>query len=290
MEVLDEIYRSVPAGHRLLIDTAPRYGHGLVESWIGECSASLSDRFLVATKCGRRIDPQRDNQKDFSYDFLAQDIESSLMRLRANRLFLVQLHNPSLDDLRSPELFTTMETFRDQGLIDWYGVSINHAEEGIAALETSADGFNGFCAIQFIYSIITKRGINEMLQLASARGVATIAREVLCRGVLSDKFLDQPRNNISSSAVTKLISTYGIEQIRAKVRQVRALVGSDLPIATAALRYSIENPDITVTLAGINHPRYVREAWSALTVELPSDVRRAFDEMEDLVVAQREVY
>lgn len=284
LAVLEDVYARVPVGQKVLIDTAPRYGHGLVESWLGELSNSWSDRFVIATKCGRRIDPKHDNQKDFSYVFLESEVEASLRRLRSDRLFLTQLHNPSLDEIKSGEIFASMEKLRERGLIDWYGLSINDPIEGIEAIRTcTAHEFSGLAAIQFIYNIFTKEKARDLLREAQASQIALIAREVLFRGFLSDKFLTSSRENLDSSAVVKLTKEYGLDRIRDSVLAVKNVVSPfQVPIVTAALRYSIETPGVTTTLVGANKPQYLAEAWSALDTPLPTQLRDALDRIPDI--------
>ena len=210
LEIFDLIYKTLPNNSKVLIDTAPRYGHGTVETWIGEFLASKQDRFLIATKGGRHIEPERDNEKDFSKDFLTYDLENSLTRLKANRVFLYQLHNPTLKTIRDGTVFETLEEFRSLGLIQWYGVSINHPEEGIAAIETcSRNGYEGLVAIQVIYSILNKHNLERLFQLASDARVAIVTREVMVRGFLSDKYSRESEFSNSPSAVRKLVKLYG---------------------------------------------------------------------------------
>ena len=284
LAVLESVYRRIPKDQRILIDTAPRYGHGLVESWLGEMADSWSDRFVIASKCGRQIDPERDNQKDFSYSFLASDIEGSLQRLRLDQLFLVQLHNPSLEEIRSGEVFATMERFRDQGLIKWYGVSIDDPTEGIEAIRTCVDhGYRGLASVQFIYSVFTKEGTAELLRLAREANVALIAREVLFRGFLTDSFLLTPRDDLETSAVAKLTKQYGLTRITDAVVEVEKLfAAAGVALTAGALRYALGTPGITTTLIGANKLQYVAEAWSALSVEMPSELREALNRMPDI--------
>lgn len=284
LSILSEIYSIVPSGERILIDTAPRYGHGLVESWLGEMSEQWSDRFLIATKCGRHIDPERDNQKDFSYSFLASDIEGSLKRLRTNRLFLAQLHNPTLEEIRAGEVFSIMEKIRGAGLIEWYGLSVNHPIEAMEAIRVcTSRGFHGLASIQFLYSILTKEGSTEVFQAAQEAQIAIIAREVLFRGFLTDRFLLRSREDLHSSAVVKLTEQFGLSQIRESVQVVNELLAPyQVPLTVAALRYSVDTPGVTTTLVGVNNISFVAEMWRALDSILPNEARNVLDRVPDI--------
>ena len=284
LAILDEVHGRVQEGQRILIDTAPRYGHGMVESWLGEMADRWSDRFVIATKCGRRIDPERDNQKDFSYSFLASDIERSLKRLRTDQLFLTQLHNPTIEEISSGDIFATMERFRDEGLIQWYGLSIDSPAEAVAAIRTCVSrGFRGLAAIQFIYSAMSKEGTEELLQLAQKENIALVAREVLFRGFLTDRFLLSSRDGLQTSAVLKLTKQFGLERIRDAVLSVNKLIGTyGIPLTVAALRFAIDTPGVTTTLVGANRINYLDDAWPALEMKLPSELLEALAGFSDI--------
>lgn len=286
LAILDSICHEIPRNSKVLIDMAPRYGHGTVETWIGEFLASKRGQFLIATKGGRHIEPDRDNEKDFSADFLRYDLENSLTRLNTNRVFLYQLHNPNLKVINNGAVFETLEEFRSQRLIEWYGVSINDPEEGVAAIETcQRNQYEGLVALQVIYSILNKNNRDELFQVASEARVAIVTREVIGRGFLSNKYSDKSEFSNSPAAVMKLVKLYGKKQLIERVEQVRETIAPyNIPIAQAAIRFSIQNPHVTVTLAGINRTKYFVEDWGALDVCIPSQLLRNLSTIEDLRV------
>lgn len=290
LAILNLIHQRVPAGSKILIDTAPRYGHGTAETWIGEFLASRPNQFLIATKGGRHIETERDNEKDFSANFLRYDLENSLARLRIDRVFLYQLHNPSVDVINQGTVFETLEDFRSQGLIQWYGVSINTPEEGIAAIEVCRrNGYKGLVALQAIFSVLTKADIGELFRLASDVQVAIVAREVMVRGFLSNKYNVTSEFSSSPSAVRKLVKLYGKEQLIERSEEIRQMLRPyGIPMTQAALRFSIQNPYVTVTLAGINRTAYFDEDWGALDACLPPELLTSMGAVRDLHVLAKE--
>lgn len=100
-QVLNDIVRKIPKDANFLVDTAPHYGEGICEKWVGEfLNKFTGNNILIATKGGRHIDHNRINEKDFSYEFLKADLDNSLERLGGNEIFLYQLHNPPLEILK----------------------------------------------------------------------------------------------------------------------------------------------------------------------------------------------
>lgn len=248
---------TVPEGGRALVDVAPRYGHGSVESWIG--SSEWDSRLLLATKGGRHIEAGRDNQKDFSEGFLRYDLGGSLRRLQRDSVFLYQMHNPSEDVVRAGEVFGILERLRGEGLIEWYGFSVDNAREAIAVLETYESlKCDGLASIQLIHSFATKFESLDLVGRAASTGVALIAREVLCRGLFTENSLDF--DNETASAVRKLIDIYGrsqLENLREDARRVVVRYGVSL--SDAAIGYSMLTKGITVTLVGVTRSEEARD-------------------------------
>lgn len=284
LEIFDLIFQRLPKDSKILIDTAPRYGHGTVETWIGEFLSSKQDQILLATKGGRHIDPDRDNEKDFSDNFLLYDLDSSLTRLKVDKIFLYQLHNPSLEIIKNGAVFETLEDFINLGLIQWYGVSINSPDEGIAVIETcKRNQYEGLVAIQVIYSILNKNNLEKLFALAKDAHIAIITREVLLRGFLSDKYDCDSDFSHSPSAIKKLVKLYGKSELIKCVDQVGLAVRPyNITIAQAALRFSIQNPYVTVTLAGINRKKYFLEDWGALDAHISPELLTSLNSINDL--------
>lgn len=284
LAILESIHQRLPADSKILIDTAPRYGRGTAETWIGEFLASRPNAFLIATKGGRHIEADRDNEKDFSADFLRYDLENSLSRLRMDQVFLYQLHNPSVDVISHGGVFETLEDFRSQGLIQWYGVSINTPEEGTAAIEVCRrSGYKGLVALQVIFSALTKADVGELFRAASDAQIAIVTREVMIRGFLTDKYNASSEFGTAPSAVRKLVKLYGKEQLIERGSEVRRMVAPyNIPLAQAALRFSMQNPYVTVTLAGVNRTAYLDEDWGAVDIDLPRDVLANMGVVKDL--------
>src|SRR5262249_42974117 len=161
-----------------------------------------------------------------------------------------QMHNPSLDDIRKGELFVTAEQFRMEGLVEWYGVSVDSASEALAVLDMcDLLGLPGLASIQLVHSFVTKIGSDELMERAKSNGVGMVAGVVLCRGLLTSFSL--VFDNASATAVKKLVDRFGraqLERLRANAKTIVERYGSSL--LDAAIAYSLATPGITVTLVG----------------------------------------
>ncbi|MBN1383735.1 MAG: aldo/keto reductase [Elusimicrobia bacterium] len=265
--IIEMAIRQIPKEVNLLIDTAPRYGSGNVESWLGEViKEKKAKNVLVASKIGRHIEEGRVNEKDFSSDFLRADLDNSLKRLGVEKVFLCQLHNPSLEIINDGLVFDLLEEFREEGKIEYYGVSIDKPEEGVAAIDVcQKKGYDGLASLQVIYNILIKKAEKELFPKVLENGIAIIAREPLLRGFLtwrtgSSLYI----SNHLSPACKKIVDMYGENQLRLKLKEAfeyQLKPGKNdfpraehdrLSIERIALKFVISHPAVSVVIPGMN--------------------------------------
>ncbi len=283
-EVFRSVANNLPDSAKLLVDTAPRYGLGKVEKWLGQFVGELGkEKILIATKGGRHIEPSRTNEKDFSHEFLEKDLEESLKRLAVDQIFLYQLHNPCLEILTEGSVFDLLEEFRDKGKIGFYGVSIDSPEEGIAAIDICRwKGYNGLASIQVIYNILNKSANEELFKIAKESNVAVIAREPLFRGFLTDKYCNSNGFFKVPPARKKEIDLYSCERIQQKIKEVREVLQKheiNEPLSQVAIQFVISNPNITLTIPGTNRLEYVEPNLNAVNLTLN---RELLSELNDI--------
>jgi len=262
LEILHAVSKYATKEANLLIDTAPRYGNGLVEIWLGnflkECK---NDNILIATKGGRHIENGRINEKDFSAEFLKTDLEGSLRRLGVNNIFLYQLHNPPLSTILNGSVFTVLEEMRNQGKIQWYGVSIDTVEEGLAVINICRKkGFTGLASLQLIYNILQKHVLNKLYKSANESKIAIIAREPLLRGFLTNNYVNKIEQSKLPPAPKKVAELYGREKIISRVKTIQQSLSAQnctLLLAQVALQFVLANPSISIVIPGINKKNYI---------------------------------
>ena len=286
ISVMNEVMEHIPVNAFFLIDAAPRYYFGQVEEWVGEfIKRSKRNNILIATKGGRHIELGRINEKDFSAHFLREDLGNSLKRLGVNKIFLYQLHNPNLQIIKEGEVFDLLESFRNEGKIEWYGISIDNPEEGIAAIEyCERKGLNGLAAIQMIYNVLQKNGFETLFELAHKHKIGIIARETLLRGFLTDKYSENTKFENCSEAVKKEIKLYGKEQILSKVNELKKIL-SDHNIKSMtqfAIKFAISNPYVTLAIPGINRFGYIESDLDSPNLKIHQTILKKIEKISDL--------
>ena len=165
------------------IDTADVYGMGISEKVIGRFKKTVNEQLYVATKLGRRSDKGFGGTKNFTYDGMKQQVESSLENLDVPQLFLEQLHCIPTEELRKGDVFKHLQKLQKENYIAHWGVSVETSEEALICLEQE-----GLASIQIIFNLFRQHVADEVFAKAKDRDVALIVRVPLASGLLTGKF------------------------------------------------------------------------------------------------------
>jgi aryl-alcohol dehydrogenase-like predicted oxidoreductase len=281
-EVLDA---ALDAGVTLL-DTADVYGDGRSEVRIRKALAPRSERPFVATKAGRRADPN--TREQYTPENLRAWIDRSRRNLGVDTLDLVQLHCPPPAVYSDQRVYDTLDDLVDTGAIAGYGVSVETVAEGLTALEHP-----NVQTIQVILNVFRRKPLEELLPAAARHGVGILARVPLASGLLSGKYdesttfpADDHRSfNRHGEAfdVGETFSGVPFEVGVAAAREVAAIAGDAVPTAAFALRWVIDQPGVTTVIPGARTVTQVRGNVAAATLaplsdSQLSDLERLYDE------------
>jgi aryl-alcohol dehydrogenase-like predicted oxidoreductase len=100
-------------------DTAPNYGNGSMENYIGEVFNG-DKNIIINTKCGNSTN----NIKDFSFSSLKNTFDNSLNRLKVEKVQTLFLHNPRLNPPNLSSAIQFLEDEKNLGRIKYCGISI----------------------------------------------------------------------------------------------------------------------------------------------------------------------
>ena len=158
------------------IDTAPDYG--LSEERIGRFISHRRDEYFLATKCGCNIDAAGVRGEPghlWTAGRLRANIDQSLERLRTDRVDLLQMHNPSVEDVERGGLVQVLQEIRDAGKTRFIGVS-STAPDLMAFARMGV-----FDTFQIPYSALERRH-ETMIQEAAGLGAGIIIRGGIAHG------------------------------------------------------------------------------------------------------------
>src|SRR5258708_3550652 len=128
---LAALHRAIDLGVNF-IDTADVYGDGHSERLVAEVRKARSEKLIIATKAGRRLNPHV--AAGYNRENLTAFVERSLRNLETEALDLLQLHCPPSEVYDLPEVLGILDELTQQGKIRLYGVSVERVEEALRPL------------------------------------------------------------------------------------------------------------------------------------------------------------
>ena len=239
------------------IDTADVYSGGLSETAIGKFLKGKRDKFFVASKCGRNIQPHVADA--YTPAILREHVENSLKRLQIDCLDLIQLHCPPTDVYYRPDIFEVFDTLKTEGKIKHFGVSVEKVEEGLKAIE-----YDNVVSVQIIFNMLRQRPSELFFDRCDEKNIAVIARVPLASGLLTGKFTaastfeaeDHRFFNRKGERFDKGETFSGIpfEEGLMAVEELKAVFKGDFNLAQWALQWILMHPTVSVVIPGASMP------------------------------------
>jgi aryl-alcohol dehydrogenase-like predicted oxidoreductase len=269
------------------IDTADVYGMGVSEKTIGRFLKTVNKEVFVATKLGRRGDGTNGWPQNFTYDGMRAHIESSLKNLDVSKLFLEQLHCIPTEEMRSGKVFDNYRKFKDEGLIEHWGASVETSEEALICLEQE-----GLASLQIIFNLFRQHVADEVFAKAKEKNVAIIVRVPLASGLLSGKFNEQTkfaqndhRNYNANGEAFNTGETFSGIEFKEGVklsREIASLLPDDR-MAQWSLRWILDHPEVTTVIPGASKIEQVKSNVAAsdlppLSKDVHQKLRALYDE------------
>jgi aryl-alcohol dehydrogenase-like predicted oxidoreductase len=267
------------------IDTADVYGDGRSEQVIG---AFIKDKpqLTVATKMGRRLPQEPEN---YTLDNFRAWTDRSRANLGVDTLDLVQLHCPPTSVFSSDATYDALDTLVQEKRIAAYGVSVEKVDEALAAIARP-----GTASVQIILNALRLKPLEQVLPAAAAAGVGIIARVPLASGLLSGRYdehttfsADDHRTyNRHGEAfdVGETFSGVDFASGLAAVQRLLPYVPAEATMAQFALRWILDQPEVTVAIPGARNPEQARgnaaaAALAPLSAEAHEAVKSVYDEL-----------
>jgi D-threo-aldose 1-dehydrogenase len=248
------------------LDTAASYGDGESERRIGEVLAEiggLPEDCVLATKADR--DPKTG---DFSGDQMRRSVERSLRLLGLDCLQLVYLHDPeheTFEHMMAPGgPVEVLMSLRGEGIIQHVGVAGGPIDLMIRFVET--DLFEA--VITHNRYTLVNRTADPLFEVAAERGVAALNAAPYGSGILA-KGPDAYARYEYKEAPNEMV-----EQVRA-MRD--ACCEFDVPLAAAALQFSLKDHRIVSTIVGMSRPERVKQTLDLATRPIPPELWERID-------------
>jgi aryl-alcohol dehydrogenase-like predicted oxidoreductase len=269
------------------IDTADVYGMGVSERFIGEFLKTTDKKLYVATKLGRRHDSPNGWPQNFTYDAIKRHVEDSLTHLGLDQLFLEQLHCIPTEELRKGEVFDHLRKLQQEGLIKYFGVSVENTQEALLCLE-----HKDVASLQIIFNLFRQHIADEFFDKAQQQETALIARVPLASGLLSGKFTAETtfgandhRNYNADGGSFNVGETFSGVPFQKGIelsQEIKALLPEG-NLAQQSVRWILDHPAITTVIPGASKTSQVNanvgaSALPPFDAETHQKLRALYDE------------
>ncbi len=254
-------------------DTAPLYGHGLSEQWLG---AALAGRpraeVAVATKVGRLLVPGEDRDAlfvdvpavrpvfDFSADGVRRSLDASLGRLGLDRVDVLHVHDPDGHEAEAvASALPALARLRDEGAVGAVGAGMNQSAMLTRFVRA---GLVDCVLLAGRYTLLDQSALDDLLPAALEAGVGVIAGGVFNSGVLAD-----PRAGATFEYAPAPPAV--LERAAALAAVCRRF---DVPLAAAALQLPAAHPAVATVLTGARSAAELRRNAELFARPVPAGV------------------
>lgn len=280
---LDAVKRALALGINFF-DTAPLYGFGKSESYLGKALAGVSrSSYILATKAGRLLIPvdpaERDQHEfknplsykpvfDFSYDGVMRSVEESLKRLGLDRIDMLHIHDP--DDHyeeATKGAYPALAKLRREGVIRALGAGMNQVEMPARfAREAEFDCF----LLAGRYTLIDHTGLRELLPLCVQKKISIIIGGPYNSGVLASGARPGAKFNYTDASADVLLKVQKVEEV---------CVRHGVPMKAAALQFPLAHPAVASVIPGARSIEELEENFRLVSHPIPAafwaDMRKA---------------
>ena len=249
------------------LDTSNGYGEdGMAERRIGKAirrAGGLPANVVLATK----VDPDP-RTGDFSGDRVRASLEESMERLGIDKITLLHLHDPeriSFEDGVAPGgPVEALVDLRERGLVEHLGV----AGGPVGLLSQYLDTGEFEVVLSHNRYTLLDRSAETLFRSAADRGLGVLNAAPYGGGMLSkgpgvqQKYAYGSRDDRIRNAA---------EAMEAACRR------HDVPLAAAALQFSLRSELIDSTLVGVSSPQRISQTLELASVAIPEELWSEFE-------------
>jgi aryl-alcohol dehydrogenase-like predicted oxidoreductase len=255
-------------------DCANVYSGGRAEEILGRQIAGERDEVVITSKVGF---PMWDgpNGRGLSRRHILQAVESSLRRLKTDRLDVLFVHTfdpqtPVEDTLRALDDLVRSGKVLYPAVSNWTAWQIAQAL-GISARQ----GLARFEAIQPMYSLVKRQAEVEILPLAQAEGLAVTPYSPLGSGLLSGKFSGGGQPHVARLVNNEMHRTRYSNPTYHDVAETFTAYAREKGIhpATLAVAWVMSNPAITAPIIGSRNVEQLEASLAAADVAMTPEWR-----------------
>jgi D-threo-aldose 1-dehydrogenase len=295
----DAAVKAIRSAHEAKVryfDTAPMYGFGKSERLYGSVLKDQPrDSFVLSSKVGRLIvagKPTPESEDtcfveidnaysifDYSRDGVLRSLEESRKRLGIERIDIVYIHDPDVNDSFKQaleEAFPALADLKSQGIIGAIGAGMNQAEM-LCEFAKNAD-FDCFL-LAGRYTLLDQIALQELLPLCQQKNISIVIGGAYNSGILATGAVEGAHYNYAPAPTEIMEKTRKIETVCARF---------NIPMKAAALQFPFGHPTVVSNIPGVKTKERFEENLSLFTHPIPAGFWAVLKE-ENLLAAEAPV-
>ena len=267
LERITDLARATAESPITFVDTSNIYGGGVSEQLIGDLfrQGIWGDSIVLQTKVDRDV-----VNGDFSGDQMWRSLEQSLERLGIDRIPVLFIHDPENTPFEAAVAaggpVEALVEMKEQGFADFIGVSGGPADLMLRYVQTGV--FDTL--INHNRMTLLDRSADALYDEAARRGMGITNAAPYGAGILTD----DPRFAHSYG-----YRTAAPEVVLSADRMREVCRAADVPLAAAALQFSVRDERVHSTVVGISSAERLRTTLDLLEVEITEETWTALEEV-----------
>jgi D-threo-aldose 1-dehydrogenase len=253
--------RAVFAGPIKFVDTAASYGDGESERRIGIVLreiGGLPQGFVLASKADRDL-----KTGDFSGDQMRRSVERSLRLLGMEQIQLMYLHDPEHITFEEAMVaggpVEVLQKCKEEGLIAHLGVAGGPLD--LMARFVGTDLFE--VAISHNRYTLLHSSADGFWDLCGRHGVAAVNAAPYGSGILAKGPQMYPRYAYAPASERDIAKAKRIQEICSQY---------NVPLAAAALQFSLRDQRIAATIVGLTRPERIQQTVELAQHPIPEEL------------------
>jgi aryl-alcohol dehydrogenase-like predicted oxidoreductase len=242
-------------------DTAWAYGDGKSDGLLAEIVRGNQHRRLYAAS---KI-PPKNGQWPARPEYKYRDVfpaphvfkyaRAIREKLRTDAIDVLQFHVWEDGWTEEPEFRETVEKLKSDGLIRWFGLSLNRwePENGIQAIRSGLVD-----TVQVIYNVFDQAPEDALFPLCKEMNIGVIARVPLDEGSLGGTFTTATRFPASDWR-SRYFGPENLANTLARVDKLKTLLPKGMSLPEMSLRFVLSNPVVSTTIVGMRKPEHVKQ-------------------------------
>ena len=255
---LDVLQRAVDLGCNFF-DTALAYGEGRSEDLLGQVVRANPNKKIYTSTKVPPLNRQWPSRREFTLDdcfppeHIEESVHQSLKNTGLESLDLVLFHTWEDSWLEDDRWAKKVDELRRAGLIHAFGISVNRWEpwNGVRTVRSGLVD-----VVQVIYNIFDQNPEDELFPACKESDVAIIARVPFDEGSLAGtltKDSSWPEGDWRKGYFVPENLNSSVEHAEA----LRPVVPADMTMPEMALRFILNNPNVSTVIPGMRKSRYV---------------------------------